>query len=128
MLSRQKNSTYSSATKQNNISSNFFGIKLQKTSTQVSPFAANYFIHNAFIKAGISQLIDNELGSRVKTVGYSYSDILKNLLSVFYCGGNCAEDIQIHLGQHLKSIPGNKVPSADTVLRGIIELAIPNQT
>lgn len=103
-------------------------MKLQKISTQVSPFAGNFFVHKAFVKAGMSQLIDNELGSRVKTVGYTYSDILKNLVNVFYSGGDCAEDIQNHLGKHLKSIPGNKVPSADTILRGVKELAIPNQT
>ena len=31
-----------------------------------------------------------------------------------------------HLGSHLKSIPGNHVPSADTVLRAVKELATPN--
>jgi hypothetical protein len=76
----------------------------------------------------MSQLIDNELESRVKTVRYSYSDIIKNYVNIFYCGGNCAEDIQSHLGQHLKSIPDNSVPSADTILRGIKELTMPNKT
>ena len=44
----------------------------------------------------------------------------------FLSGGDCAEDIQTHLGKHLKSIPGNHVPSADTILRGIKELATQN--
>jgi len=57
-----------------------------------------------------------------------YSDIIKNFVNVFYSGGSCAEDIQTHLGKHLKSIPGNSVPSADTILRGIKELTIPNKT
>jgi hypothetical protein len=103
-------------------------MKLQKISTHVSPFAGISFVHNEFVKSGMSQLIDNELGYRVKTVGYLYSDILKNLANVFYCGGSCAEDIQTHLGEHLKSIPGNNVPSADTILRGIKELTVPNKT
>ena len=103
-------------------------MKSQKISTHVSPFAGISFVQNEFVKAGVSQLIDNELGSRVKTVGFSYSDIIKNLLNVFYSGGDCAEDIQTHLGEHLKSIPGNSVPSADTILREVKELAIPNQT
>ncbi len=47
---------------------------------------------------------------------------------MFLSGGDCAEDIQSHLGAHLKSIPGNQVPSADTVLRAIKELALPNTT
>jgi hypothetical protein len=34
-------------------------------------------------------------------------------MNVFFCGGDCAEDIQSHLSKDLKSIPGNFVPSAD---------------
>ena len=47
-------------------------------------------------------------------------------MNVFYCGGDCAEDIQSHLGEDLKSIPGNLVPSSDTILRGIKELSTEN--
>jgi hypothetical protein len=103
-------------------------MKVQKMSTNVSPFSGISFVNGAFDKIGMSQLIDNELGARVKTVGFSYSDIIKNLCNVFYCGGDCAEDIQTHLGKHLKSIPGNHVPSADTILRGVKEIATDNST
>jgi hypothetical protein len=58
-------------------------MKLQKISTPVSPFAGISFVNNEFVKVGMSQLIDNELGRRVKTVGFSYSDIVKNLFNVF---------------------------------------------
>ena len=101
-------------------------MKLQKRSTTVSPFAGISFVNKEFENVGMSQLIDNELGKRVKTVGFNYSDILKNFFNVFFSGGDCAEDIQTHLGKHLKSIPGNSVPSADTILRGIKELSVPN--
>ncbi|MDP2161738.1 MAG: IS1380 family transposase [Flavobacterium sp.] len=101
-------------------------MKVQKTSTNVSPFSGISFVNNEFNEVGMSQLIDNELGTRGKGIGFSYSDIIRNFTNVFFCGGSCAEDIQTHLGNHLKSIPGNNVPSADTILRGIKELAIPN--
>ena len=101
-------------------------MKVQKISTNVSPFAGISFVNNSFNETGISQLIDKELGARVKTVGFSYSDIIKNQFNIFYSGGDCAEDIQTHLGKHLKSIPGNHVPSADTILRGIKELSTQN--
>ena len=39
----------------------------------------------------MSHLIDNELGNIVKTVGFSYSDIIKNLACVFFSGGSGAE-------------------------------------
>jgi hypothetical protein len=103
-------------------------MKIQKTSTIVSPFAGISFVNYEFDKVGMSQLIDSELGARVKTIGFSFSDIIKNLCNVFYSGGDCAEDIQTHLGKHLKSIPGNSVPSADTILRGIKEVATKNST
>jgi len=101
-------------------------MKVQKLSSNVSPFAGISFVNNSFNEKGISQLIDNELGARVRTVGFSYSDIIRNQFNVFYSGGDCAEDIQTHLGKHLKSIPGNHVPSADTILRGIKELSTQN--
>src|SRR5450759_3420471 len=101
-------------------------MKVQKISSNVSPFAGISFVNNSLNATGISQLIDNELGERVKTVGFSYSDIIKNQFNIFYSGGDCAEDIQTHLGKHLKSIPGNHVPSADTILCGIKELSTQN--
>jgi len=103
-------------------------MKVQKILSNVSPFAGISFVDQAFNKCGLSQHIDNELGQRVKTFGYSYSEIIRNLTNVFFSGGSCAEDIHTHLGKYLKSIPVNTVPSADTVLRGIKELATPNTT
>ena len=93
-------------------------MKLQKISTQVSPFSGINFLNEEYNKSGFTQLIDNQLGIRCKPYGFSYSDIIKNLMNVFFCGGDCAEDIQTHLRNTLLSIPDNNVPSADTILRG----------
>ena len=101
-------------------------MKIQKNSVTVSPFSGIAFVNNEFNKSGLSQLIDKELGKRQSTKGYTYSNVIKNLSNVFYCGGDCAEDIQTHVGNDLKSIPGNVVSSADTVLRVVKELATDN--
>ena len=101
-------------------------MKVQKINKTISPFAGISFVNNYFEKTGLSQLIDKELGSRVKLFGYQYSDIIKNLTNVFLSGGDCVEDIGTHLGEYLKTIPGNNVPSPDTVLRGIKELSTEN--
>ena len=90
-------------------------MKLQKLINTVSPFAGISFVNYHFGKAGMSELIDTELGDRVTSYGYQYSDIIKNLTNVFLSGGDCVEDIGTHLGEHLKTIPGNNVPSPDTV-------------
>lgn len=103
-------------------------MKLQQISTQVSPFSGINFLNEEYNKSGFTQLIDNQLGIRCKPYDFSYSDIIKNLMNVFFCGGDCAEDIQTHLRNTLLSIPDNNVPSADTILRGIKELSTENTT
>lgn len=105
---------------------NFMAIKVQKFSDTVNPFSGISFVNDSFNKIGMSQLIDNELGSRVELFGFKYSDIFRNLTNVFLSGGDCIEDISGNLGEHLKSIPNNIVPSPDTVLRGIKELSSDN--
>jgi len=112
--------------KTNNRDKIFAEMKIQKIDKTISPFAGISFVNDYFEKAGLGQLIDRELGDRVSSYGYQYSDIIKNLINVFLSGGDCVEDIGTHLGGHLKTIPGNYVPSPDTVLRGIKELSTEN--
>jgi hypothetical protein len=100
--------------------------KIEKVSQTITSFGGIYYVNSEFDKSGLCQLIDNELGVRVQKSGYSYSDIFRNWLNLFLCGGECAEDIQEHLRSTLKQIPGQFVPSADTLLRGIKELAQDN--
>jgi len=101
-------------------------MKVQKISSKVSPFSGISYVNNEFNNSGMSQLIDKELGGRVSTKGFTYANVIRNLSNVFYCGGDCAEDIQTHIGNDLKLIPGNVVSSADTVLRVVKELATGN--
>jgi len=63
---------------------------------------------------------------RASTKVYTYANVIKNLNNVFYCGGDCAEDIQTHVGKDLKMIPDNVVSSGDTVLMVVKELATDN--
>lgn len=101
-------------------------MKIQKYKNTVSPFAGISFVNHLFNKVGLNQLIDNELGERVRHAGYSYSDIIRNMTNVFLSGGDVIEDIGTHLNTHLKEIPNNNVPSPDTVLRGLKELSTQN--
>ncbi len=101
-------------------------MKVQNLNDEVSPFAGISFVNELFNKVGLSKMIDNELGIRSKLVGYQYSEIIRNLSNVFLSGGDCIEDINTHLKEHLKTIPYNKVPSPDTILRGINELSTEN--
>jgi hypothetical protein len=100
--------------------------KIEKLSTSITPFAGINFISSLFHQHHIGQFVDNELGRRGTEAAYRYSDIIKNLWLIFFCGGNCAEDVQLHLHKTLRGIPHNEVPSADTILRGLKELAVKN--
>lgn len=60
---------------------------------------------------------------RVKTFGFSYSDIFANHLAVYLNDGGYTEDVNDHLREHLQKVRGMHVCSADTVLRGVKELA-----
>ena len=76
----------------------------------------------------LSNVIDSTLGLRIKTCGYQYSEILRSLLCVFFCGGSCVEDVSTHLMRHLSCHPKLRTCSADTILRAIKELSVENMT
>jgi hypothetical protein len=103
----------------------FFNAKIQKLPQKITSFGGIAFVEAEINNCGLSQLIDDELGARAKNATYSYSDIFSNWSNIFYCGGECAEDIK-YLHQDLEQILNNKVPSPDTLLLGIKELAVPN--
>ncbi len=68
-------------------------MKVQRPSSNVRPFAGISFVNQSFNKSVLSQLIDNGLGQRVKTVGFSHSEIIRHFTNVFCSGGSCAKDI-----------------------------------
>ncbi len=46
----------------------------------------------------------------------------RSLMSVYFCGGSCIEDVTTHLMYHLSLHPTLRTCSADTILRAIKEL------
>ena len=42
-------------------------------------------------------IIDSTLGLRSKVYGYQYSEIIRSLMCVYFCGGLCVEDVPSHL-------------------------------
>jgi hypothetical protein len=103
-------------------------VKVQKKSNRITPLAGISFIDNEFTRSGLGKLIDSELGKRISRYGYQYSDIFRAWFNIFFCGGDCAEDIAQHLRPTLENIPQNKVPSPDTLLRMLDEPATDNTT
>src|SRR5690606_2111743 len=98
-------------------------MKITNSAEKITPFGGFNFVFKSFKDSGLSGLIDKQLGMRVKTFGFSYSDIFTNHLAIYLNGGDCTEDINDHLREHLQNVRGMQVSSADTILRGVKELA-----
>lgn len=93
--------------------------------SNVTPFGGIHLIHQQLLAHGAIDFIDNQLGARVKTVGYNYSDILLSRIYTAFCGGNATEDVNYVRDNTLKYLKKINIPSADTILRGEVELAVP---
>jgi len=91
-------------------------IKIAKSNQKINPFGGLNFVIHEIDKCGITQTIDNQLGMSSPHAQFSYSDLIKCLWSVFFCGGDCAEDANEHLKEYFQNIPGLLTPNADTIL------------
>ena len=99
--------------------------KVSIKSEKITAFGGIFFVLDKFDRI-LSSVIDSHLGLRSKLIGYQYSEIIRALFSVFCCGGDCMEDLNLYLKDVLAERPHTRIPSADTVLRGIEELATEN--
>ena len=98
-------------------------IKFEK----ITPFGGLFHVRRLFSRY-VGPVIDNVLGLRCTSFGYQYSEIFGSLSSVYFCGGDCVEDVTSHLMPHLSLDPTLRTCSSDTILRGISELATANTT
>ena len=99
--------------------------KVQQKSKKITAFGGIFFVLDKFDLI-LSSVIDSHLGLRSTLTGYQYSEIIRAVFSVFCCGGDCMEELNLYLKDILTERPHTRVPSADTVLRGIEELATGN--
>ena len=99
--------------------------KIQIKSEKLSPFGGIFSIMEQF-DSTLSSVIDSTLGMRCRLYGYQYSEIIRSLMSVYFCGGSCIEDVTSHLMYHLSLHPTLRTCSADTILRAIKELTQDN--
>ena len=75
----------------------------------------------------LSPVIDSILGQRCRSIiGYQFSEIVRSLMSFYFCGGSCVEDVTSQLMRHLSYHPTLRTCSSDTILRAIKELTQEN--
>ena len=98
-------------------------IKCEKITT----FGGIFHVREHFTRS-VGPVIDKVLGLRCTSFGYQYSEIVGSLSSVYFCGGDCVEDVTSHLMPHLSLHPTLRMCSSDTILRGISELSCANTT
>ena len=100
--------------------------KVQIKSEKLTPFGGIFSIMEQF-DSMLSPVIDSTLGQRCcSIIGYQYSEIVRSLMSVYFCGGSCVEDVTSHLMRHLSYHPVLRTCSSDTILRAIKELTQDN--
>lgn len=95
-------------------------------SEKLTPFGGIFSIMEQFDHM-ISPVIDSTLGQRCSSkVGYQFSEIVRSLMSVYFCGGSCVEDVTSHLMRYLSYHPTLRTCSSDTILRAVKELTQEN--
>ena len=100
--------------------------KIQIKSEKLTPFGGIFSIMEQF-DSMLSPIIDQALGQRCRSIiGYQYSEIVRSLMSVYFCGGSCVENVTSHLMRHLSCHPMLRTCSSDTILRAIRELTQDN--
>ena len=79
--------------------------KVQIKSEKLTPFGGIFSIMEQF-DSMLSPVIDSTLGQRCSSIiGYQFSEIVRSLMSVYFCGGSCVEDVTSHLMRHLSYHP-----------------------
>lgn len=88
----------------------------------IVPFGGIFYVIEVFKRTGLARLVDSRLNIRCSSYGYQYSDIMLALFCVYLCGGDHLEDITTILNKCLRTAPMAKIPSSDTIARGLKEL------
>ena len=99
-------------------------MKITTSTDTIKSFGGLNFISEEFNKLKLPALITKHLGNRSLQTKYSFSDIIKNLWTITFAGGDCAEDIHTNLKDELLQIENLKICSPDTILRLQKELAL----
>ena len=98
---------------------------IQIKSEKLTPFGGFFSIMGQF-DSTLSSVIDSALDLRCRSFGCRYSEIIRSLMSIYFFGGSCIEDVATHLMNHLSLHPTLRACSSDTILRAIKELTKEN--
>ena len=95
-------------------------------SSHVNPFGGLNFVLEELDRLKIGSILNEELPNLVKQSKYDWRDLLYSYWSVFFCGGDCAEDISHNFKPSLSQIPYFSVPSPDRLLNRLKQITNPS--
>jgi len=85
-------------------------------SIPVSAFGGLNFVIKEAMDLKINSLLNNNLPKLPNQSKYNWFDVIMSYWSVFFCGGDCAEDLSINLKEGFQNTPFIDTPSPDRVL------------
>src|SRR5690625_402286 len=85
-------------------------------SNSISAFGGLNFVIEEFDKKRLGKILNENLPKLSAQSQYDWKDLLYSFWSVFFCGGDCAEDLSGNFKPNLSQSPKLKVPSPDRVL------------
>lgn len=97
-------------------------MKVQNSKT-ISAFGGINFVFNYLEEGNLNNIFNKYFPRLANQSIYSWKDIIYSILSIYLCGGDCIEDLQLHLKTHFQKNPFVKLPSSDTVLKRLKELS-----
>lgn len=100
-------------------------MKILKSSS-ISPFGGLNFVLEELDNKKIDNLLRDNLPTLPNQSKYSWKDIFYSYWSVLFCGGDCAEDLEINLSSGLKNNPYINIPSSDRLLERLKSLSVPH--
>jgi len=96
-------------------------------STHINPFGGLNFVLQELENRKTGRLLQENLPKLPPQCKYSWKDILYSFWSIYFCGGDCIEDLGGNFHHHLKDNRFLEIPSPDRVLDRFKELSKPKE-
>jgi len=92
-------------------------------SSHINPFGGLNFVLHEFDRLKLGDLLCQNLPKLPSQSKYSWKDILYSFWSIYFCGGDCIEDLSGNFSHHLKGNKFHLIPSPDRVLKRFQEIS-----
>jgi len=100
-------------------------MKIQEAAS-INPFGGINFVIEELDKLQVGKILNQNLPQLAKQSQYDWRDLLYSYWSVFFCGGDSAEDLSENFKMSFSDNPYLSIPSPDRVLNRMKQLAKPS--